>query len=644
VAEVDAQSKPAGQAYRPDIDGLRGLAVLLVVLWHANVPGVGGGYVGVDAFFVISGYVITGSLQRDAGAGGLSILGFYARRLRRIAPAFLVMLAIVLAVSFAIALPAELVRTASVALGALLLSANFVLWRESGYFGHGADTEPLRHVWSLSIEEQFYLVYPALLALLLARAPKAAGAALAALAALSLAAFLVLYRSSPEAAYELGPARAWELLAGCVCALQGGRWRLSGVGAEALALAGAGLIAAAALGQAHGAASTIVIASLGAVLLVLGGERRPLVSRLLAAPPLRFVGLASYSLYLWHWPLLAFATSLRPTGIGWMEKALLLTATALLGFLSWRFVERPLRRPWQDGRARRRFLAICGALALCAAGASALALVGQGWPARFPPSVARLAAFEDYRGTSGWRRQFRPACFVERMSASGYDQRACLTAAPGRRNVLLWGDSHAAELAGPLSDAAARLGAHLMQATMANCVPAPHARAKRPGCDRFNDIVHARLKTQPADVVVISVSALSPARGLPEEVDALTASGAKVILVGPTPQYTTLVAPVLARAWPATPDLSPWTLPQPFEADAQFAAQFAARRGMRYVSAIDLFCPSGRCALLTPSGAPLIWDHNHLTPEAAQALVRRLSAPLAEDLAAPGPAPSVRSP
>lgn len=658
MAEVAALTHPAGQAqrhdlggYRPDIDGLRGVAVLLVVLWHAGVPGVRGGYAGVDVFFVISGFVITGSLQRDAGGRGISILGFYARRLRRIAPAFLAMLAAVMAAGFVIQLPAELTRTAGVALGGLGLVANVVLWRQGGYWGGGADTEPLRHVWSLSIEEQFYLVYPALLALLLARAPKAASPVLAGLAALSLGLFLLLFRGSPEAAFELGPARAWELMIGCLCALQARNWRAPRLADEALMLAGAAMLGVAAFGGVVGKPPTIMLACLGAALIVLCGRTRPLarrplarqplagqplVSRALAAPPLLAVGLASYSLYLWHWPLLALARSLRPTGIGAAETALLLAATAVLGFASWRFVEQPLRRPWPDGRTRRRFFAICGALAAFSVGAAVLALAGDGWPQRLAPRVAAIAAFEDFNRTAAWRAQVHPWCFAQRASLADYDAARCFTAAPGRRNVLLWGDSHAAQLAGPLAAVAARLGAHLMQATMPTCAPAFGPGPAVRGCRRFDALTQARLKTQPADVVVITFSAVTPSNGVLDEVDALTRGGARVILVGPTPQYTVLVAPTLARTASA-PDLSPWMMPQPFTVDAELRAAAAGRPGVRYVSAIDLFCPT-RCALFTPSGAPLIWDRNHLTPDAAQLLTAQIAGPLAEALRA-GPAP-----
>jgi peptidoglycan/LPS O-acetylase OafA/YrhL len=163
-------AETGGRVHRADVDGLRAVAVLAVVLWHYGAPGIGSGYVGVDVFFVISGFVITGLIRRQAEAGELTILGFYERRVRRIAPALVVLLAAVLAAAIVIEWPAPLMATAKVALGALSLTANLMLAGLGGYFDARSLEQPLLHTWSLTVEEQFYLVYPLLFALVWAKA------------------------------------------------------------------------------------------------------------------------------------------------------------------------------------------------------------------------------------------------------------------------------------------------------------------------------------------------------------------------------------------------------------------------------------------------------------------------------------------
>ena len=634
MATVDAHSQPHDLAYRPDIDGLRGVAVLLVIVWHAGVNRLSGGFGGVDVFFVISGFVITGTLQRDAASGGVSILRFYARRLRRIAPAFLVMLAVVLAAGFVVEFPEQLKHTAKVALAGLALVANIALWRQGGYWGGDAATEPLRHIWSLSIEEQFYLVYPALLVCLMKVAPRWTGAVLATIATVSFAAFAYFSRGWGDTAYELGPMRAWELILGCLIALGARRLRLGAVACEALALFGAIGLAAASFNLLRMNPLVIVIDGFAAAALIVAGQRPTLVTRALASAPIRFVGLASYSLYLWHWPVLAFADSLQPTGVGALETAALVAAGGVLGLLSWRFVEQPFRRPWRGPADRARFLAGFGALAGVSAALATAALAGDGWPARFPPPVAALGRYAIFADTGDWKRQYRYPCFTNHPRLAADALPACLAAAPDRPNVLLWGDSHAGALAAPLAALTERLGGHLMQATMPGCPPFPELREVTPGCGRFDALVVAWLARHRPDVIILSSSTDYPLTGVGPRLDGLTSAGARVILVGPTPRYTIHPPQVLARAWPATPDLSPWVLPQSARIDRQLAALAATRPSVRYVSLMDVFCPAGRCQTYVAPGAPLVWDTNHLTPAAAQRAVSAgLAVPLAEALA-----------
>lgn len=400
--------------YRREIDGLRALAVLPVILFHAGIAPFSGGYVGVDIFFVISGYLITSILIGDLRARQFSILRFYERRARRILPALIVMMAVCLPLAWALLLP-EAFRDFSQSLVAVtLFASNVLFWLESGYFAPAAELKPLLHTWSLAVEEQYYIVVPLILWAFWRRGEARLAWALALLAALSLAVCLWLAPRAPSANFYLLPSRAWELLAGSLCAfaLRDG-WRPK---SELGALAGLGLIVAAVVGFDADTPFPSLWTLLpvgGTALIILCAQPGTRVAGLLSLPALVGVGLISYSAYLWHQPLFAFArawTIFEPS----TAAMLALSGLALgLGWLSWRFVEQPFRRP--AGGTGQPWLASRRALFGTAAAASALTLaVGlagsetrlhqQAWTARAAPETQR--ALELVSGAHrGW---FRP--------------------------------------------------------------------------------------------------------------------------------------------------------------------------------------------------------------------------------------------
>src|SRR5271170_3095038 len=293
--------------YRPEIDGLRALAILPVLLFHYRVSPFRGGFVGVDVFFVISGYLITQLIEAERREGRFSIARFYERRVRRIFPALFVMLTAATIAAAFILFPVDLVRYANSLLATAGFAANFEFWREAGYFDVAAAEKPLLHLWSIAVEEQFYLVFPALLLLFQSRR-----------VAITLAIFVLSFAfavwgviHAPSAAFYLLPGRAWELMLGALLALHAvpfieRRWIR-----EALAVTGIALIAIAVFGYSKdtpfpGAAA--LLPCLGAALVIYSSVPGiTSASAVLSLPPLVFVGRISYSLYLWHWPLYVFA-------------------------------------------------------------------------------------------------------------------------------------------------------------------------------------------------------------------------------------------------------------------------------------------------------------------------------------------------
>ncbi len=329
--------------YLPGIDGLRAVAVLAVVLYHFGLP-IRGGFVGVDVFFVISGFLIGGLLWRERRETGRIALGaFWMRRVRRLAPAYFTMAAVSAVAAWMILLPFEFREFGKSLIAATLWLSNVQFWREAGYFDAGSDTKVLLHTWSLSVEEQFYVVLPLLVAALGALRRGLAGL-LVFLWGLSLAASVLLTPSEPVATFFLFPFRAWELLTGVLLAiwLQGGPRAVPAWVADAgLALVILSVLAVTATGF-PGWQAVFPVAGAAMVIAGQGSGARTVAALSMRGPV--FVGLISYSLYLWHWPVRVLSDYWSDGYAHWTETLGWLALTTVLSVASWALVERPLRR------------------------------------------------------------------------------------------------------------------------------------------------------------------------------------------------------------------------------------------------------------------------------------------------------------
>ena len=379
--------------YRPEIDGLRAIAVLGVVLYHLDY-GVPGGYVGVDVFFVISGYLITTLIAKDLRDGNFSLVQFWKRRALRIVPAASVMLFVILIVAYWLLVPKQLINTAQSALSYTAISSNIYFWRGKGYFNPATITQPLLHTWSLAIEEQFYIGYPILL-VLVAKFRKTS--VTTTLALLSIASFaLCVYGTifHQWAAFFLLPTRAWELLAGGVIASWRRTPQMTPATKELLAVVGLTCIAFAMIfydkaTRFPGTAALLPV--LGAALTIVGTHgSRGFTAQILAIRPLVFIGIISYSLYLWHWPLIVLTKPLAAhfplLGRNWFLATLSLTCATL----SWRFVETPFRKL----NAKVRFHHVAAGALVVQGGLAAF----SGWYWMSKGALDRFPAFaEQYR-------------------------------------------------------------------------------------------------------------------------------------------------------------------------------------------------------------------------------------------------------
>jgi len=647
-----AKFRKARPAYRPEIDGLRALAVVPVVLFHYRVAGFGGGFVGVDVFFVISGYLITSLIQGEMERGSFSLARFYERRVRRIFPALFAMLAAVSLAALVFFFPVDLVRYARALFATALFAANFEFWREAGYFDALANQKPLLHLWSIAVEEQFYLLFPALLLLLRGTSPKRRIAAISCVFFASFALSDWGVAAAKVATFYLLPARAWELMLGALLGLNAVPAIKSPFLSDALAALGLLLIASAVFTftpQMPFPGPWALAPCLGAALVV--HAARPectATGRLLAARPLVFVGLISYSLYLWHWPVFVFATYIafrEPTGAA---SAALIALSFLLAVLSWRYVEQPFRRPSPARPRRAAFGAAAIAAALTAASAS-FAASTDGLPQRLSPSLRRILDEQD-------DHEPRIARCFGLTAADVRAGRLCRIGAAAAPSFLLWGDSHADAILPAVARAAARAGRAGLFAGGEACPPLLGVITPMRNCRAFNDAV-AALAARPDITEVILASrwakyaegspygyepkghvtlrddagtAAAPRdnhavflHGIERTVETLRNEGKKVVIVAAIPEIGWPVPAVLARRALAEdtdavdPGLDVYLQRQDFVLHT--FGDLRERLGVTVLYPHRTLCASGTC-IVALDGIPLYRDEHHLSVWGARQL------------------------
>ncbi|OYX92423.1 MAG: acyltransferase, partial [Novosphingobium sp. 35-62-5] len=465
-------------AYRRDIDGLRAFAVLPVLAFHAKLPGFSGGFVGVDVFFVISGFLITAIIAREIDEGQFSLLKFYERRARRILPALLVMIAAVLVFATWLYLPADFAAVPRSALMTLGFLANVWFFTQTSYFGGPADAMPLLHCWSLAVEEQFYVAFPAVLWLCARAAPRQRLTAVALLVLASFALAVWKQADTDGFAFYLLPARTWELLAGSMLALFTTPKPSSRPLPQTLALLGLMLIVwpVAAYDRTAVFPGVAALAPVLGTVLLIRFAQGTMVGSLLSLPLLVGIGLISYSLYLWHWPLIVFAEYVANAPLVGARQAVVVVASFIFAWASWRFVERPFRNAQRFNRRRIFTLSVASMGAIAATCIAVLSL--GGWSTRFPAQVTQMAeAVTDISPKRG-------TCIIE---SAGGDHPDCVLGANVPPSAAIWGDSHGVELAFALGEKLQRSGASIVQRTRASCAPViGYAVPSDPGCATNN--------------------------------------------------------------------------------------------------------------------------------------------------------------
>ena len=433
--------------YRREIDGLRSVAVVPVILFHAGFQHFGGGFVGVDIFFVISGYLITSIIIAEQEKGRFSLLRFYERRARRILPVLFFVMICCLPFAWMWMLPEQMESFGRSIVAVCLFVSNLLFWQESGgYFAAASEEQPLLHTWSLAVEEQYYLLFPPLVMLLWRFGRHALFSAVTILAIASLA--LAVYGSEnfATANFYLPTTRAWELLAGSLCALLLKRDRQ--YRSEILSLLGLAVIVFAIF--AYNAATPFpslyaLVPVGGAVLVIMFAAPGTMAARLLSARPMVGIGLISYSLYLWHQPAFAFARIRSLTQPSPVLMALLIVVVFGLAYLSWRFIETPFRSGGRHSVQARPAGVFIGAAvtAVLFIGLGILGTMDGGLRFRLPPdALAALSGQEKHDSV------LDTCLFDKGEEALPHPIKDCLTENSSGSKTILIGDSHAAAIAG----------------------------------------------------------------------------------------------------------------------------------------------------------------------------------------------------
>lgn len=653
----------AHSSYRPEIDGLRAIAVVAVIFFHAGFEAFGGGFLGVDVFFVISGFLITGLILQEQASGSFSLAVFYARRARRILPALffvMVVCTVPAAMLMTAAQRADLFRT----MGATaLFGSNFFLASTTGYFDSAAELRPLLHTWSLAVEEQFYFLFPLLLIVSRPLGPKRLGWLLLALAAASLILSEYGWRHDASLNFYLTPSRAWELLVGALGALlchsrRGKAGWPSGTFREALGAMGLlAVLGSFVLFNRYTPAPSVycLVPTLGTVLMLMYAERDTITGRLLSWRVLTGIGLVSYSAYLWHQPLFAFARIRSLEAPSDLLMVGLIVATFVLAAMSWRWVEQPVRRLGGYPVAKTLRAGLAGSAAIALASVVGVLVWNQA-PATVPVTV--LSAFKSidrakecfdvangHAVATGWYCEINPG-------------------GEPSPSFVLYGDSHSLQLLEAFTLAAREAGRSGIFAGFSGCPPLPGTvPLTRPDqgtrdCRALNDRMYEwtrshRIKDmflvakwsyytdvwaagytnaiglKPGDPVTLQASRASFAAGAANSVAWARNAGTRLHVIAQVPQQPYPPATVYERTFTSgrapEPQLREFSVTSARHEAMQAYPnavwrELADATSLTFVSFDKLLCDGERCPIGTATQS-YYQDQSHLSADGAARLV-----------------------
>lgn len=618
---------------RQDIQGLRAIAVLAVVIFHIVPFGLTGGYLGVDVFFVISGYVISLKIQRDVQQKQFSVTHFYLARMKRLLPALLLMLLVTTLVATALLLPSELQQYSVNLLASVFFVSNFMLMAQDGYFSQSSENNPLLHLWSLAVEEHYYLFFPVFFVWLLRKPLQLQAWMLVALTVLLFAAGIGWVAYDRDVAFYLSPLRFYQFLAGVICACylpsfsQLPKLRAWLAVSSLLLLIGCFWLYSKST-PSPGWPS--LLPTVATMILLHSAHQSSLLNLVLSNRLMVTLGNASYSVYLWHWPLIVFYKLSVSMQMNLSKILLLLSLSIVIGYISWRFIEQPFRqRGPLAGAFCFRFPAIQGIS--CSALLVVLALIiyqQQGFPQRFTAEQIRLASYLTYDSSASRHK----ICFITNAASSvaAYQVDTCLTSSSTKPNILLVGDSHSAHLYSALQQRFPQV--NVLQVSASGCKPLLPLSGS-PHCVELMGWLYEQQLNATLKVDAIVMAALwnqNDLQKMQRTIQQLKVH-APVYVVGPSIQYSQALPRLLSRSSPEYLADKFSNAPQIKQLD-QIYQNTVPVMGAKYISLYQQLCPAGRCQTLTGDRIPMQWDTSHFTTAGAIMLIEPAFSPLVRQL------------
>ena len=614
------------QSYRPDIDGLRAIAVMTVILFHAGFTWMQGGYVGVDVFFVISGYLITRKLAEEyKRSGKISFKKFYTSRIRRLFPALFVTILFTSIAAYFLLWPDALLDFAKSMIAAIVSVSNIYFWTEAGYWDTAAHIKPALHTWSLSVEEQFYLIWPLLILLISTKLSRRSQAfVLIALTVASLIAAELMVRHDPAMAFYFTPFRVYEFAIGGLCYFVKTPEKLiRGIFSELLGFAGfAAIIWASIYYNAEtlfpGVTALVPCLGAAAIILTKGSAFNKFV---LANGAMVKTGLISYSLYLVHWPIFVFYKIYKGSDFNLVEQIVLIVATFLAAYLLYQFIEKPFRKSKRTSESRPTSGAFVGLIAVSCA--YVMTLVGtfviaqQGLPGRYSNEFAALA--NKSKSDIGSLR------YESAIRRCGKNRRTCGVVKRGKKNILILGDSHGVDGLTIMESVYPK--ANFLLSIAGGCPPfqdletVTYSNQRCPNLNkqRFKWIYGLDIKPEIVLSIRLSEKRIPNVEILVRE---LTQRDFKVTVLGAGPHYKNdALGIVLGHASLAGLDskLSSNMLEGTHDIDDILAPKIK-KLGANYVRKLDYLCPEKKCKALTKTGDLFVFDLHHMTYEGAKEL------------------------
>lgn len=616
--------------YRPEIDGLRTLAVIPVLFFHFGINSFSGGFTGVDIFFVISGFLITSIITHEMDNQKFSFANFYRRRALRILPPLALVVVATFIAAWFLMLPAEVEELGRTTIATTLFGSNIYFFKAYNYFSILAESNPLLHTWSLAVEEQFYFVTPILLWLICFIKPLAKFRAhiIAFCVAVSFVLSLWLINWSSEAAFYLLPARFWELGIGSLIALYAWDQKFPGKLKNTAGIIGVGLLAYSIFMLDKTdmfPGLNAIYAVVGTALIIVAGLKS-WTGLVLSQKPMVFIGKISYSLYLWHWPVLIFYKLIVfKTELNWVDVTIVTLLSFALAFISWKYWETPFRH-MKAVSAKKTLSYTCAGLVVFA-GVGVLSLSMNGQLRSFDNHTQELTNFTtNYTNTSAYRSQFRPrdpSCYVtdESLANNGtYNWHSCITPQTNKPTLLMIGDSHSAHIAGSI---ASNFPNHeTLQLQASGCLPLWPLKGEARCTDLLYEAIENYISSLQNTTVIISarwtIWGQKPEKEfeitLHNFIQKLTDAGVKrVIVLGPSPELTSNLPFLMARAQIMKKnDLSPFINHDVNRFDSimkRTLSQYSTN--VEYISLVKQVCLTFECN----KEIPQLFDDNHVTAD-----------------------------